>query len=1072
MARWVKPLTQLATAKSQSRNLQDEDVLRALMEQAGVKEPEPKFSFLERLGTGLNTFRWSDDYLKSLKEDSGMAGFLGSYLADIPRTLAGSLIGNREWADPDEGGGVQLMEHLGVDSPFNKYLLGTVADIVTPDLFVSAALKEGVTLTKAGTSFVDDIAKASAGSTDDAVKLLSSKFGLGDDVAKSISKRVVEGGDDILDVAQEYISQGGLQKGLLKKVDPGMYLGYSAEKGTKIAGGTAASYLGRAIENPIFAPFQIGGDVLRKSGLTQSKALQTAGKFVDEKMLKKFDFLHELKKTPELGDLGGKLHAVNQASEYEQGKVLRKFTDFFKTLPDAEKAKLYKENVAELVEFGGGLPQKTSISQYIKGLEDSYQLLPEEIEMIGKNLDEVSSMLGKDIKSMDFTELVSDPSAWKGLRHSMGGYSRYLDARVEFMGKQSKKWGEFIESVGYEGNAVIESIDDVHALQKSIGDSGLDYNSKVFYNEYVAKQFGKNIETAPLREALGEGVYGPGYMKRTYIDRSTEPLKEAFKKKLLDPKKRMFDSLTDVEVYNKFNTEKLQLEAGAEGLAKQISYRAGQDQAAKQIHETYTSLIEQVKQGTMPKFGIGDTAEYGWVKTGIPMLDEAGIKVEAETWELLKDVNMLMVGERSANELFGIANKLNTWWRGWTTAWTVNVAGAEIPVNPAYYVRNWVNNKFSAVLYGGVNPTDLPTRMYQGNKVWKYLAGKNDGSEVVGHLTVKELGDKFVRSGGMGSTNIEDIRRIVGEKFDLLGSGDLAQQVEISDKIAIFIDQKLKNIGDIPAMKKTNFALFDYSSLTSFEREYMQPMYSFYTWSRKNLESLFRIMATDPKKVKMFNNMFAGLGDLADKNDTNVQELLPDYMRDLYSVIMGGGDQVGAIYGFGTNLEAVGGLLGSDMKETTQNQLALLAPGMRIPLELATDYSFFKDRKLSEDTSGYSMRNLPESVRNLMGVTEKEYVNKGGNTVKTYKVNPYTKYAIENLRPIGSLLKLFDIGTNEGLKNETFLDILNYASGMRYRQYDTEYLRMEVENARYKQVMEDLMDAGYVNQYQNYYVPK
>ena len=53
-----------------------------------------------------------------------------------------------------------------------------------------------------------------------------------------------------------------------------------------------------------------------------------------------------------------------------------------------------------------------------------------------------------------------------------------------------------------------------------------------------------------------------------------------------------------------------------------------------------------------------------------------------------------------------------------------------------------------------------------------------------------------------------------------------------------------------------------------------------------------------------------------------------------------------------------------------------------------------------------------------------------------------------------------------------FLDFLNYVSGVRYQQYDTEYLRRQYENERFKKRMQMLMDEGYVNEYKNYYIPK
>ena len=121
--------------------------------------------------------------------------------------------------------------------------------------------------------------------------------------------------------------------------------------------------------------------------------------------------------------------------------------------------------------------------------------------------------------------------------------------------------------------------------------------------------------------------------------------------------------------------------------------------------------IRQVQQGLMPRFGMEwqkGIPKY-WKKTGVPMLDEMGVVVDPKVWNTIKDANKFLIGKQSFDDTLRLMNKLNSAWRGWTTAMTLNIKGKELPVNPAYYVRNWMNNKLSAVLYGGMDPLAKPT---------------------------------------------------------------------------------------------------------------------------------------------------------------------------------------------------------------------------------------------------------------------------------------------------------------------------------------------------------------------------
>ncbi len=1390
MAKWVKPLSQVASKSAASRNLKDEEVVQALMAQAGVQDKVQKPTFLENLSAALGAFEWSDDALKALQEGQSLPEAVGNYLVDIPRTLAGVALGKRDWVDPDEGHGVELMKYLGIEEKVPQYIFGTLADIFEPSMAISSTIKGGSKLTKLGASFLDDVAKVGVKNPDEGVKIIAKTFGK--EAGESAAKRLAAN-DDIMSIASDFMRKSGKSLGFVEDVAPGAYLGLSAESGRKIAEGTIPSYIAKLVDSPVTAPFEIGWDVAKKTGLSDTKLAKGLSKGLEKNVLDAFVYQKGLKGKGEgLEQFGSKISGINTASEYASGQKLRKLENFFNNLPKEQKQEFFEKGIADYVEIGGGLPQKTTVAEFVDTLKEAKLIVKSDYDEIMKRLDPVVAQTPFG----DVPKLLKQKTAYgTNLLEDQLGYAyKFVPARLNAMSKQATKWNELLNEIGYKGNKVIETAKDVQRFRDAIKRSRLDEQSKEFYNRYIADIFEANLDIEGKRTALGLADLGPGYIRRSYNIKSVNDLPKDIKKNLISRQERMLPSLADLEVYNEFSPTKLELQTGARGLVNQISYKAGQDQAVKQTYDAYNSLIEQVKMGMMPDFavkGMGDVPKT-WEKTGVPMLDEAGILVNKDTWDVIKDSNKFLLGETDYNEVFKAFDKINSWWRGWTTAWTVKLPkgvnlpglGNEIPLNPAYFVRNWMNNKMSMALYAGMNPAEIPTRMFQAKKVWNYLSKGAGGDEKIGNYTVKQIGDAFAQQGGLGGTNVEDILKSMGEYEGALGAvkgalggGELAQKIEVSDKIAIFLDQKLKNIGDVKAMDKVRFALFDYSQLTDFELEKVKPLFAFYcvpdsaeiltrdgwkhyqdleikeevlsynrkkevmewtplkgiatfehdqelyefankrysfmftdehkwvtkqydktealkkanqlntgdslrvlapyvskgesiltpeqarllgwcltdscirtrkniirrdflrvtlcqhpskflsevkeiaggkpskphptsgtvyvpvlkerlepireylldrsklpglvtrlskealkamfdamykadgtvslrrgardsmffasqdkdkreifrliatllgyrtsiskrgcylskrqylkvaynlkrkhykgvvwcpqtdnetwvmrqngfititgnTWNRKNIESLFTTLVKDPKRVKMFDKIFKGFKQLADEQGTDIREILPDYLQGAYSIITGDKGQVGALYGFGTNIEAAGELFGRDLKESAQNLFGQLAPNIRIPLELVADFNFFKGKPISEDTSAYSMRNLPENAKELMGIQGTSFTTDDGKEVTTYKMNPTVKYMVENFRPATSMLKLFNIASDEGVDNEMFLDLLNYITGIRYQQYDTEYLRRQLENERYKQRMQMLMDEGYVSEYKNYYIPK
>lgn len=1084
MAKWIQKKEQLA--KKASQNLKDRQVYEAMLKQAGLPLKENKGdTALQRISSGLGAFEWSDDLLKTFKQGGSFTDFAKSYLADIPKTVAGAIINKPEWTQAGEGKGSELMKYLGVDNKAARFAGGLAADILTPDMLISGVVGKGEKIaTSTGKELIEKIGKAEG---DDALRLIAEHFG--DDAAKWAEKSMASGATDFTAIAKDLVNSADEAKGLTRALDKGLYLGYSPEKGIKIADGRLAGYFGRAIENPLMAPFQIGKDIVKSSDVL-SKVADTIGEKTGIKKLSEaLDWSKGVDKNSKLYEGMTQMHGAKEAASYAAGKSMEKMGDLISKLrkADPEGFAQIEKGLNRIVESGAQIAEDTTLEQWIKSARKDHLIGMDSAKEALSNLKKLEE-LKPGISKTTFGEMTSKMGTLgdmlEPIKRVVGeDIAPKLEGRVQLIKESQKQWGDFLRSIGVNEPLQIKKLADVERLKNAIDNSSLTQELKDLYNSSIVDLYKSNLAMNPLRKKVGVNTFGVGYAPRSYKDIEKEvPLGISGKATPLNRRQRVFPTIVDVDLFNKFSTDKYVMDTSAEALIKQYGSKAQQDYVVKFLHGQYTNLVQQVKAGLIDGFTLkGDApASYIVPKIGdksIPMLSRAGVRVDPKVWDLYYDSMKYVTGQSDLGDALKIFRQANGMWRGITTAFSVKLGPVEIPLNPSFYFRNFLNNKLSAILYGGVDPIKLPTRYMEGRELYKFIKEGEGAGKMVGDFKIEELAKEFLRNGGMGGTNAQDVLNDIGTKFtdklkNLKGSGDLAESVEVTDKLAVFIDARMRGMGATEAMNKVRASLFDYGQLTDFEARYLKPVMAFYTWNKKNLEALITTLASDPKKVGVFDDVFTSLQAFSDENNVDMNEILPDYLQGAYQIRFGGGKSVGAIYGFGTNLEAVNSIIGRDLKGTGENMISNLAPIPRMPLELATGFNAFKGQKIEDDNSAYAFRNLPESMRNLMGIREEEFTTKDGKKVLNYKMDPTVKYLVENVRPITGAANIANAITNEGMKGEGIYDWLNYLSGIKYKQYDLEYSKAKAESERYKDAMERLTNAGYVSKFQKYYLNK
>ncbi len=442
-----------------------------------------------------------------------------------------------------------------------------------------------------------------------------------------------------------------------------------------------------------------------------------------------------------------------------------------------------------------------------------------------------------------------------------------------------------------------------------------------------------------------------------------------------------------------------------------------------------------------------------------------------------------------------VGGKMNVYWRGvhkinsafklavTSLAIPVPFTKIRIPINPAFYGRNFFNNVATMVLYGDFKN---PARVFEAKKIMGYVgelshstleeANKNFGKVMIQGMSVPSLFQELLRrnliSVGELASYAEDASGMSKAMGTYFSSSKIGTWVEDLSKVSLFLDgiskgKTLDEAGDF-----TKKLLFDYTDLTEFERKYMKEIFPFYTWTKKNLQLQLSTLITDPRRMAIMSDLYGAARDLFTTMTPEQRSELPEWMQNSLGLAFGGsGDKVNIMLTSGTSLEALTNVFGTDLQGTLLNFINLSTPIARIPAELAFGVSAFKKMPIDEDVYASQFKDFPESVKKLIGIKEIEKVDPDtGEKYTYYRMSPYTKYWLQNLlgpelSTAKKLLAVKELGPALGIANLGF--------GMKTYPIDMKQREKEYETEQVEKMQKEIQKkTGLGSIYQSFYLPK
>jgi hypothetical protein len=306
------------------------------------------------------------------------------------------------------------------------------------------------------------------------------------------------------------------------------------------------------------------------------------------------------------------------------------------------------------------------------------------------------------------------------------------------------------------------------------------------------------------------------------------------------------------------------------------------------------------------------------------------------------------------------------------------------------------------------------------------------------------------------------------ENYAYRAGFSIGQKIEDFSRTVAFLAQ-LKETGDpLQAARTVKLALFDYANLSPFEKNFLRRVVPFYSFTRKNLELQARTLLTSPGRIAMQARAITTLNDVFGGKPLSDKEfaLLPPWVQKGYNVVTKRqGSNVTLLNTLGTPLEAVfQGMNPSD-------QVGMISPLLKTPLELATGYSMYFGKPISQVTNADAYQFAPKFIKDYIGYARVKYTDPKTGVTQYYNTSfmPDRMYVLSNLQPFGRTMSEIS-KINNAPDSQSLLGSLLF--GFTTKTYD---LQKEQQYQLYanQKALEDILNQAKIGYtFQKYVPPK
>lgn len=329
---------------------------------------------------------------------------------------------------------------------------------------------------------------------------------------------------------------------------------------------------------------------------------------------------------------------------------------------------------------------------------------------------------------------------------------------------------------------------------------------------------------------------------------------------------------------------------------------------------------------------------------GVPDLE--GVRLPTEIAAVVAD----LAGPfrpQSLPTVLKVFDSVNNFFKASVTGWFAGFHKRNI-VNDAYHQAYVIGigalnpfRQMAALRITGLNPVAAQTTSKAVKGIYKTRFGAFDYEDIRG---------AFKSMGLDALTGSMDIAR--GELKGLAGKlAEIPRRFQnwysTEARMNLFLGLLDDGYDPVSAAEKVVEYLFDYSKLTSFEREWMRRLVPFYSWTRQSLPLELKTALSRPFVPSLTGDFVSAAGP-----DDQARAELPPWLADaiLTKVGMDGHGNLTALRSIDAPIEDLLRWVDSEgwKRAVEENVMAAFSPILRLPIELLTERVSFSGRPIKE----------------------------------------------------------------------------------------------------------------------------
>lgn len=429
-------------------------------------------------------------------------------------------------------------------------------------------------------------------------------------------------------------------------------------------------------------------------------------------------------------------------------------------------------------------------------------------------------------------------------------------------------------------------------------------------------------------------------------------------------------------------------------------------------HESMAGTM--IKSDYIQAVGKKSKVYSGWKE--VPWLKKSKHAKKGETYwanpdtaDYLNRFYDTMFTNEGVNAVYNGIRGFTAWWKSWT-----------LGIFPAYHFRNAIDDGFRMWFAAGMNPkesmydpykTFLPMlrRMKEGK-----LTAKEDefinlakNFEIIENNAIRDIEDFEQMIGSTGVRGALNQKLISPGRDNKLVQGgfSVGNILENSRRLSMFSSAMKKGMSAEEAATLVRRVLFDYGDLTQTERFLKNTLLPFYTFFRKSSELYIKEILANPGK---YSALFKLQGDI-DPSLTYPGEVPFAIPKSVSKFVTGSSKQY--YFDMSNYLSAIS--TPQQLLKLDDTIFNMLNPLFKIPLELQTDYDFFKGRQ-----------NFEAETEELFG--------------KGWEKNTLTYKALTTFRPVNEVDRLFFRDKSSlGEDIPKWARLLRTFTGINIKEFDT-----------------------------------